>query len=109
MFDLIVRNAALPDGLGRLPGSHCPHYDSESQRRPTYGRLVAEGTLAAGYAADDGVALRFDGTSLVEVVSQRPAGRAWHVRPEPTANEGVRHEALTVRRLRRDGTLVEGD
>ena len=98
----------LPDGLGLLPGSHCPHYDSEAQRRPTYARLVAEGVLAPGYAADDGVALRFEGTALVEVLSQRPAGRAWRVSPEPTAEGGVRHEALAVRRLRRDGTVVEG-
>jgi dipeptidase E len=41
-FDL-TQVAALPDGLGLLPGSCCPHYDGEEQRRPLYTRLVAEG------------------------------------------------------------------
>ena len=41
--------APLHDGLGFLPGSHCPHYDGEAQRRPLYHRLVAEG-FPAGYA-----------------------------------------------------------
>jgi len=27
----------LEDGLGFLPGSHCPHFDGEPQRRPTTG------------------------------------------------------------------------
>ena len=58
------RLAALPDGLGLLPGSACPHYDGESERRPTYHRLIAEGALPAGFAADDGAALVFAGTEL---------------------------------------------
>ena len=53
--------AALSGGLGFVPGSHSPHYDGEATRRPHYQRLVAEGALPAGYAADDGAALVFDG------------------------------------------------
>jgi peptidase E len=33
----------MRDGLGFLPGSACPHYDGEEQRRPTYRRLVGPG------------------------------------------------------------------
>ena len=46
--------AQLDGGLGFLPGSFCPHYDGEPERRPTYQRLIREG-LAPGYAADDAV------------------------------------------------------
>jgi peptidase E len=70
--------ARLDGGLGFLPGSFCPHYDGEVQRRPTYRRLVGEG-LAPGYAADDGAALVFDGTALREVVSSRAGARAYRV------------------------------
>lgn len=70
--------APLHDGLGFLPGSHCPHYDGEALRRPSYQRLVADG-LAAGYAADDGAALHFVGTELAEVVTSRPAACAYRV------------------------------
>lgn len=53
------------------------HYDGEPERRPTYQRLIAEG-LPGGYAADDGVALRFCGTDLVEAGSSRPETGAYH-------------------------------
>ena len=32
--------AALPDGLGLLAGSFCPHYADEPGRRPLYHELV---------------------------------------------------------------------
>jgi peptidase E len=85
---------ALPDGLGFLPGSHCPHYDSEPIRRPTYRRLIAEGALPDGYAADDGAALVFEGTELVEVVASRPTARAYRVARDP-AGEAVETELAT--------------
>ena len=71
--------APLHDGLGFLPGSFCPHYDSELERRPTYRKFVADG-LPGGYAADDGVGLHFQGTQLVEAVSSRPAAQAFQVK-----------------------------
>jgi dipeptidase E len=80
--------AALRDGLGLLTGSHCPHYDGEAQRRPTYHRLVAEGPLSDGYAADDGAALVFVDTELREVVSSRPDAAAYRVE----ALDGVARE-----------------
>lgn len=69
---------ALGGGLGLLPGSFCPHYDGEPERRPTYTRLVADGTLPPGYAADDGVALHFAGTELRDVIAAG-GGRGYRV------------------------------
>jgi len=69
----------LDDGLAFLPGSHCPHYDGEATRRPAYHRLVADGRLPGGYAADDHAALHFVGTELSEVVSSRLEARAYRV------------------------------
>jgi dipeptidase E len=71
--------APLRDGLGLLPGSFCPHYDSEPQRRPSYRQAVASGELLPGYAADDGVGLRFEGRELAEAVSERPGGCGYRV------------------------------
>lgn len=73
---------ALGGGLGFLPGSFCPHYDGEPERRPTYTRLVADGTLPPGYAADDDAAVVFEGTRLREIVAQRDGARAYRVTPE---------------------------
>ena len=72
---------ALGRGLGLLPGSFCPHYDGEPERRPTYTRLVREGVLPPGYAADDDAAFHFEGTELREVVSQREGARGYRVTP----------------------------
>ena len=69
---------ALPDGLGLIDGSACPHYDGEAERRPTYQRLVGDG-LVAGYAADDGAALHFRGKELVEVISSQAGAAAYRV------------------------------
>jgi peptidase E len=71
----------LRDGLGFLAGSACPHYDGEAERRPVYTKLVRDG-FPAGYAADDCVSLRFDGTELAEVVTAREGSRAYRVTPE---------------------------
>jgi peptidase E len=71
---------AAMDCLGFLPGSACPHYDSEEQRRPVYTRLVSEG-LAPGVAADDDVALYYVGTELREVVTSRESAAAYRVEP----------------------------
>jgi peptidase E len=79
---LVGRADALLDGLAIVPGSFCPHYDGEPERRPTYTRLVADGVLAPGHAADDDAALLFEGTELREVVSQREGARAYRVTVE---------------------------
>jgi dipeptidase E len=82
--------------LGFLPGSHCPHYDSELQRRPTYQRLIAQQVLPPGIAADDSVALRYAGTELTEIASSRQAARAWRVTLE---NGQIREDELSPRYL----------
>lgn len=66
------------DCLALLPGSACPHYDSEERRRPVYTQLVRDG-FPPGYAADDGVGLLFEGTELREVVTAVPGSRAYRV------------------------------
>ncbi len=68
----------LHDGLGFLPGSHCPHYDGEAQRRPLYHGLISAG-FPAGYAIDDDAAIHFTGTELSEVVSARAGATAYRV------------------------------
>ena len=68
----------IRDGLGFLPGSHCPHYDGEEQRRPLYHRLIAEG-FPAGIAIDEDAAVHYIGTERTEVVSGRDGATAYTV------------------------------
>lgn len=71
--------AALHDGLGLLPGSTCPHYDGEENRRPTFHRFIARGELPDGFAMDDGAAAHFVGRRFVEAVSSRPQAKVYRV------------------------------
>jgi peptidase E len=69
----------LLDGLGFLEGSFCPHYDGEERRRPTLRQFIGEGRLPDGWAADNYVGLRFQGTQFVEAVTPRPGANAYRV------------------------------
>src|ERR1700758_388558 len=74
-----ARLRAYTDGLAMLPGSFCPHYNSEAERRPLYQRLVAEGALPDGLACDDGVGAHFVDDNLAGMISDRPDGSGYQV------------------------------
>ncbi len=80
--------ASLRDGLGLLPGSVCPHYDSEPGRRPAYRQAVAEGTLPGGWALEDGVGALFADGHLTEAVTRRPGARLYRVDPATPGTPG---------------------
>jgi peptidase E len=71
------------NGLGLLPYGNGVHYDSEEQRRPLLHRLVADESLPTSHATDDGVGLVYEGTELVEAVSDRPDAAAYVVERGP--------------------------
>jgi peptidase E len=79
------------DGLGMFAPSFCPHYDSESRRRPLYQSLVADGTLPGGIACDDGAAAHFVDDDLHAIVADSPPARGYLVdrSAEDTALETV--------------------
>lgn len=69
----------LTNGLGLLSGSHCPHYDGEDYRRPTYLKMVGDGTLLDGIALDDYVGVRYVNAKPVEYVASNPGAQAYSV------------------------------
>src|ERR1700722_1309014 len=66
-------------GLGLLPGSFCPHYSHEAERRPVFRRLIGDGTLPAGMACDDGAAAHYVGDQLAGILSDRPGATGYLV------------------------------
>ncbi len=77
--------------MGWLPGSCCPHYDSEVERRPAYHSLILKKEIQPGYAIEDGVAAHFRNGRLERIVSKREGSRAYHV----SADGGkIKEEAL---------------
>ena len=86
--------SALKNGLGFLPGSFCPHYDGEAERRPTYQRLVATGEVKDGLACDDGAAAHFVDGVLVRVVSSRAKAQGYHLKRLESGAHEIAIEAL---------------
>jgi dipeptidase E len=87
----------LPDGLGLLPGSVCPHYDSEAGRRSSYRSAVATGALSGGWALDDGVGALFTAGVLTEAVTRSAGARLYRVAPAGAG--GVDERAVPGRLL----------
>ena len=87
--------------LGLLPGSCCPHYDGERERRPAYHRLILEGELGPGFGIDDGAALHFVDEHINCVVTSRPEARAYVV--EVAAGEINERPLETTYLLEPDG------
>jgi peptidase E len=88
---------AVP-GLGFLPASNSVHHHGEPERRPRFLEAVRTEAIAPGYGVDDGVALLFAGTELVEAVTARRGSCAWWVEGE---GGGVTETPLSVRTLER--------
>lgn len=84
--------------LGLLPGTCCPHFDSEADRRPSVHAMVQSGVVGPVLALDDGVGAHFVGRRHVATVSARAHGTAYRVE----RRRGVVIEtALPVERLSR--------
>ena len=73
----------ITNGLALLPYSNGVHYDSEEERRPLFQRLVADGSLPAGYATDDGVGVLYRGTEMVGAYGERDGAGAYWVERGP--------------------------
>jgi dipeptidase E len=58
----------LHDGLGWFPGSFCPHAQQPG-RLDAYAASVRDGSLAPGWALDDGAALHFVNGSVSRVIA----------------------------------------
>lgn len=82
-FEQGITDSVQPLGvlpcLGFLPGSACPHYDGEAERRPAYLQMVKEGRALPGLALDDSAAAHFVDGALREIVTSKPGARAFQV------------------------------
>ncbi|MFB6849883.1 Type 1 glutamine amidotransferase-like domain-containing protein [Streptomyces sp. NPDC056373] len=89
----------LRDGLGLLPGSVCPHYDSEPGRRTSYREAVAAGMLPPGWALEDGVGALFVDGRLEDAVTTTPQARLYRVEAGGDGGHGAGERVLTCRLL----------
>jgi dipeptidase E len=83
-------------GLGLLKGSFCPHYDGESERRPSLHRMMKENKILPGYAADNSAAVHMVNEVLSGCVSSVSGAKVYQVRKNGAS---VVEEALPTRFL----------
>jgi peptidase E len=93
----------LPEGLGLVPGSLCPHYDAEDQRQPLFHKALLDDELPAGYGVDNLASVHFHGTEFVEAVASVPGAKAISVRAE---GGRVTETELPVRVLSANGAAA---
>lgn len=95
----------LPEGLGFLHGSFCPHYDAEDQRQPLFHASLKSGELATGYAVGNLQSLHFENQEFVTAIS--PVEPALALRVEAVDGEIV-ETPLPVQVLEATGPIVKG-
>jgi dipeptidase E len=88
------------DCLGFLPGSCCPHFDGEAQRRPSFHKLLASGEIAAGVAIEDWTGVHFIGSEIHKVITSKRGARAYTMR---AVHSSVQEVALTAEVLGSQG------
>ena len=81
------------DCLGFLPGSCCPHYDGEADRRPSYHRLLTGGEIASGVAIEDWTGVHYRETDVHRVVASKAGAKAYSLR---VVNGSVQEVPLSV-------------
>jgi peptidase E len=82
--------------LGFLPGSCCPHYDGEADRRPAYHALIESRAISPGVAIDDGAAVHFIGRTPHRIVASRAGATAHQV---SCGSRGAVESPLPVERV----------
>lgn len=62
----------LNHGLHIVPGSFCPHYDSETDRAPLYREYIDTNQLPGGWGVDDGAAIHYIDGEVSEFIAEKP-------------------------------------
>jgi dipeptidase E len=97
--DSFADQLRVMDCLGFLPGSCCPHYSGEPDRRPAFHRLLRQGEIAPGFAIDDGGAIHFTGAQVHRIIASRTGATAYRVH---STGAEVREEPMPVEYLGAD-------
>jgi len=96
--DSFARRLYPLDCLGFLPGSCCPHYTGEADRRPAYHELLLDQRIKPGLALDDGGAVHFHGIRPARVIAVDGVVGAWTVRLDKQTGAVV-EEPLPLERI----------
>jgi peptidase E len=73
------KELSIVKGMSFIDKSHCPHYNSETSRRPLYFENIKTGKLSDGYACDDRSAIHFIDGEVHTSVSLNDENHSYYV------------------------------
>lgn len=73
------KELSIVHGMSFIDKSHCPHYNSETSRRPLYHNNILSGKLSDGYACDDRSAIHFNDEEVHTSVSLDAENHSYYV------------------------------
>ncbi|UWX53765.1 peptidase E [Maribacter litopenaei] len=73
------KELSIVEGMAFIDKSHCPHYNSETSRRPLYHNNILSGKLTDGYACDDRSAIHFINEQVHTSVSLDEQNNSYYV------------------------------
>ena len=85
------KELSIVNGMSFIDKSHCPHYNSETSRRPLYHNNILSGKLSDGYACDDRSAIHFINEEVYTSVSLDERNHSYYVYSQ---NGIIREERL---------------
>lgn len=85
------KELSIVNGMSFIDKSHCPHYNSETSRRPLYHSNILSGKLSDGYACDDRSAIHFINEEVYTSVSLDERNHSYYVYSQ---NGIIREERL---------------
>ena len=77
--DSWASNLNVIDCLGFVDGCGCPHYDGESDRRPSVERFLRDGKMDSCIAIEDGAAVHYQNEIIKSAVSFYAGKQAYRV------------------------------
>ena len=77
--DSWASNLNVMDGLGFLPDMACPHYQEETDRRPTLHNMLKNEKCRSGWAIDGGAAVHFKKGNYFRSVQFYPNSYVYYV------------------------------
>ena len=78
--DSWASNLNIMDCLSLLPGTCCPHYDSEADRKPYVYNLMKSEKINECYAVEDGAAIHFQSGKLKKSIAFHKDARSYMVK-----------------------------
>lgn len=73
------KELSIVGGMSFIDKSHCPHYNSETSRRPLYHNNIVTGKLSDGYACDDRSAIHFIDEEVYTSISLDTENHSYYV------------------------------